>query len=188
MAVGSCIKGVTYNRAGDVILPNCKVRLYDRDTGVLVGEATSNGVGEYGFGAAPQNYFVTAYREDDGTVGISQGSHVGSVSFETAVFHLEGEILDANTDLIKIKLPAATAVTVHYFNVISTGVISKSARFEIRNAVNGGGSCIKAIINSGDSSGYGVGNLTTTDFYWIRSIFPGAGLYGLNFEIWFTYP
>ncbi len=190
MTVGTSVQGVIWNSAGDILIPGSTVRLYDLDTGALEDETiSSDGVSEYEFGLAPQNYSVVAYKRDDGTAGISTGAHSGSVTPEHLSFHLEGLSVDTGVDILKVKVLSAATTTMHAIRV-STPIgetFGNNIKFELRNATSGGGDGIACWAPSGQTVGSGTGTLTTADFYYVRIIYNGE-IYGTNIDLWFTYP
>jgi len=188
MSNGVELKGTTYNHDGTVILPESVVRLYNLDTGLLEDFGVSDVKGDYEFPLAPQNYGVLSYRIGDGTAGIVSGSHTGSVTPEHLRYHWEGLMMDANKDILQIKVLDPTDVKVHLFKIISSSVTTRESKFELRNAADGGGDAIEVIFPAGGVSAQGVGPLTVTDYLYIRVVKPGKNVNTTDFDIWFTYP
>lgn len=184
---GQIIQGISYNHNSSVKLPGCVVRLYDKDDGKLVESTISDDNAEYKFGLAPANWEVISYKPDDGTANIIQGSHALGEDAEVVTYFLEGALLDHDTDFIKIKPPQPTLKKhIKELGIWSEDLATKPCRFEIRNAADGAGEVIPVYLEVGDTYQYNVGNLTTDDYFYLRTHFTGTGLYNVRIDIWWV--
>ncbi len=165
-------------------ISDAEVRLYSKSNGSLIETTTSSVDGRWTidsttFHEAPWKYFCVAYTEDfsAGVVDLWKTNHC--ISFRIGV-----EIVDENTDLIKIDLPNVSDITILQMVVQSTQNATANGSMELRNSSGGAGSAITVNITANSKYFSGEGSLTTTDYFWIRSI-GQCGLADTGFDIYY---
>lgn len=186
------IKGTTFNKNSSKRIPKSIVRLYDRDTGLLEDDVISNGENDYpfssadyGFGVSPQNYFITAFHPNDGSVGYIQGSHTESINVRSIQYHIGGVLTDTNIDIIKVKIPSVAGIGLQKIKIESQLPADTQCRIDIRNTAGGGGDGLIAQILKGKYEGYGVGSITSATYFYIRIVEPGNNITELSIDLWY---
>jgi hypothetical protein len=102
-------------------------------------------------------------------------------------FSIGGDIIDLNTDLLKVEIPDPTNATVVKVRVSSMSNATGSATIQVRNASGGGGDTITVTIGVGTREDVTSGaSMTVTDYLWIRSGTPN-GLSNISVTIYVTY-
>jgi len=180
-------EGSVLDSEGKVRISGAEVRLYDKSTGALVDTTTSDSDGRWSISVSeavesPWRYFAIAYTDefDAGIVDIEKVYHILN-------FLIVDEIVDSNVDLIKIDLPNIQDITIRKLVVHTMQNVPGNGSIEIRNAADGGGSGFSVNITAGNNRFEGTGDLTTSDYFYIRSVTP-CGLNNVVFSVYYENP
>lgn len=99
--------------------------------------------------------------------------------------YLAGDIQDADTDMLVIKLPTPGDVTIDDVYINSLGEPEGGETISIENQAEGAGSSIEVTFSGGVFYAENSGALTVTEFLWVR-IRNIGNLYGLNVSLNYT--
>ena len=85
-------------------------------------------------------------------------------------YSVSGDIVSANVDLLKCDIPNASSVSVVRVSINSAIAATGGEVIEVTNAANGAGTdTISVTFSAGEYFAYSTGDMSLTDFAWIRS-------------------
>ncbi len=185
--IGESVAGSTLNYRGKLQIRSSTVRLYRKDTGVLIDSTTSDSDGRFSIATGadisePFKYFLVAYKSDmiAGITDVEKG-------YLVVTYVIVLDLVDTNQDILKIEAPDVVR------NVLRKCVVSfpanavKTGSIEIRNAANGLGSGISVTITAGSKFFENTGDLRAEDYFWVRSSTP-CDTGGANVQLFYDHP
>ena len=103
-------------------------------------------------------------------------------------FGIPGDIVDDNTDFIKVEISNPSSVNINKVSINSMSSAVGTPTIEVRNASGGGGNAITVSFSDSQYFAENTGTLSVTDYIWIRSgNVSGGDLSNLNGFIRFNY-
>lgn len=180
------LSGKVRNSQGKLKISSAVVRLYRTDTGALIDDTTSDSLGEFEFTGLddfdPYNLFVLAYTNDfKAAIGDVRKSYIYDLQ------HIYKDIIDTNTDILIVEPPYSGCRLIQV-EIESTILSTGTGSIEIRNAASGAGSAITVSITNGAYKWSNTGDLTTSDYFYIRSVNPGGNLSDVSFQFLYEHP
>ncbi len=98
-----------------------------------------------------------------------------------------GDIVDTDTDLLKIELPDTQNITITKVSISSLTAATGAATIIVGNQANNAGDKITVTFSNGEYYAEQTGNIeTTSSFFWIHSANP-ENLSNINVSIKFNY-
>jgi len=107
---------------------------------------------------------------------------MGTTLHIPVTYSISGDIIDANTDLLKFEIPDASNVTINKVSINSLFAATGQATIEVRNSSSGNGDGIVVTFSAGETYAEQTGSLSLSTYGWIRSGTPN-GLGDLNITI-----
>lgn len=183
LTISGKVTGISENHS----ISSAVVRLYRKDTGALVSATTSDTLGDFSFtGIAdfdPYRYFCVAYHADH-LAGISDIRK----NYINLSLHVYGDLVDSNTDILQIPTPLVNDARLAKIVVESMTSATSTGTLQIRNAANGAGSGITVSLTVGTNKWSAVGDLTTADNFYVRSVTPANGTTDLDIQLFIHLP
>lgn len=180
------VSGRVKNSSGKRWISSATVRLYRRDTGVLLDSDTSDSNGNFSItGLAdydPYNLFALAYTTDFKAAIADIRKYY---FYETS--HIYGELLDSGSDILTIE-PPYTGCRLLKVQIESTRLSNGTGQIDVRNASGGGGSGISVSITNGLYKWTNTGEITTSDYFYVYSADPGANLSDVSIILLMEHP
>ena len=170
--MGYTFSGKILDPSGTLRISGAEVRLYDKTSNDLISTTTSDSLGKWSIDSttsieSPWKYFIIAYDS-----GLEAGIVDTEKSFYTQRFSIAGDIIDSNTDLVKIPIVNSSSNSLYKVRIQSMENATGSGSIEVRNQANGAGSAITLSISDGNSEVSSTGDISSTDYFYFRSVTP----------------
>ena len=180
------ITGKVRNPLSSLSISSAIVRLHRKDTGVLLSSTTSDTLGDFSFSTtdfAPYNLFLISYK-----TGLYAGVLDIRKSYIHIPYHIYNAITDINTDLIIVDPPTTGTIRLVKVIIESTTLSTSAGTLGVYNTSSGGGSGIVVSITSGAYKWSNTGEITTSNYFYIRSISPAQGVSNATITLVYEYP
>jgi len=180
------IQGKIKNSSGERKISLATVRLYRKDTGAFIDDTTSDTLGEFTFTGltdfSPYELFALAYTDNfKAAIGDVRKSYIYDEH------HIYGDVIDTDTDILVVE-PPYTGCRLIKVSIESSILSSGIGSIDIRNASSGGGSGITVSITNGLYRWSNTGDLTTVDYFYVRSVDPLANLSDVSIVFLYEHP
>jgi hypothetical protein len=184
--MSSIITGTTYNSDGTTRIPGATVRIYNRNTGALIGSTTSDSLADFSYTVSddfdPAQFLAIAYNSTCGA-GVADLKRY----YYIVNYTIYDNFADSGVDLITFDPPSLN-VRIAKVTVTSPTDATSTGSISIRNASGGGGSGINVSLTSGSRLWSNTGSLTTAAYFYVRCVDFVGGITNTNIEILYEYP